>query len=238
MAADAREMYYERDKPRYLSFEIVKIAWSENFTYAEVTVRAMAPSILPMSAKPMEQQVKGIWRLQEGAWYWAPPKLRATDVLTSMFGVEGGDMPADGSGKILRVSPGAGNSLPDLNSTTAGPVLPSNMNLPGGMGRPESMQLAAQAAPSGNLRPDHDNVVLAPSSTEKVVFTNASQAPMSLFMLGKLDGIETSFDHAQIAPGEKAVVSIKAGPQARSGQLLVGVTETHEIISIPVYVKQ
>jgi len=235
VAPDARDAYYERDKPRYLSFELNKIVWSDNFTRAEVTVTTRAPSIMPMNPAPMELQATGIWRLLDGAWYWAPPKVSVTDLVKSMFGAPPGEAPP--GGEIIRVAPGAGSNLPDLNAASGGPVLPANSNLPGGMGRPESMQLGAEAAPSGNLRLDRVNLTLGPSSSDRVTISNGGKGTMTLFILGKLNDVEATFDHPVLKSGEKAILTLKTGAEPKGGVLLIGVNETHEIVSLPVLVK-
>jgi hypothetical protein len=235
VAPDTREVYYEREKPRYLSFEITSIAWSENYTHAEVVVTARVPTVMPMNPVPLEQQITGIWRLLDGAWYWAPPKVGVTDLVKSMFGAPKGDVPE--GGQIIRVAPGAGTALPDLNAAGGGTVLPSNMNLPGGMGRPESMQLGTMPISTGHLQVDRPSVTISSSSSEKVTLTNGGPTPMTFFVLGKLDDVEATFDPPSIKPGGKAVLTLKAGPHAKGGPLLIGVTENNEIVSLRIAVK-
>jgi len=235
VAPDARDIYYEREKPRYVSFEISSIAWSENFTHAEVTISAMVPSVVPMNPAPLEQHIPGVWRLLDGAWYWAPPKVSVTDLVKTMFGVPKGD--SSEGGQVIRVAPGTGTALPDLNAASGRPVLPSNASLPGGMGRPESMQLGAGPAASGHLELDRSSVTLAASSSEKVTITNRGQTPISLVALGKVEGVQTEFDHPTIQPGEKAVLTLKAGPDAKGGMLLLGVDGSSEIVSLSVAIK-
>ena len=235
VAPDSRDIYYEREKPRYVSFQISNIAWSENFTHADVEVTVMVAGIMPMNPAPLEQHITGIWRLLDGAWYWAPQKIGVTDLVRSMFGAPKGDS-AEG-GEVIRVAPGAGSALPDLTAASGGPVLPSNAGLPGGMGRPESMQLGAAPPASGHMQLDRSSVTIAASSSEKVTITNRGQTPISLVTLGKVEGVQAEFDHPAIQPGEKAVLTLKASPNARGGMLLVGVDGSSEIVSLSVAIK-
>ena len=234
VAPDTRDSYYEREKPRYLSFEVTSVKWSQDFTSAEVVMKVLMPGFMPENPKPMEEPVKGVWRLIDGGWYWAPPKVTVTDLVKSMYGV---DPDAKSEGGLFRV--GAGSSPADLSPAAAGPALPSSsVNLPGGMGRPEAMQMAAsEGAPRGTLQVDRQNVEMTAPATAKVTLSNTSKASMTLFILGKLAGIETAFDHEAIKPGEKAVLTLKAGAGAQGGMLLIGVNETKEMISLPVTVK-
>ncbi len=234
VAPDSRDFYYEHDKPRYLSFEISSIKWSENFTHAEVVVTTKAPSFMPMSPTPSEQPVTGVWRLLDGAWYWAPLKVSVTDLMKNMYGV-----PTDSSagGGVFPISPAADTARAEANAGAARPPLPSNANLPGGMGQPDSMNLGMTPVVGAGLHLDRSSVSIAPSSSEKIGITNGGQGPMTFFILGGVGGVVATFEPPSIKPGEKAVLTLKAGPNAKSGPLLIGVTETKEIVSVPVAIK-
>ena len=47
VAEDTRDYYYEANKPRYLSFEILDITWSGNFTRAKVKVLVEQRVMIP-----------------------------------------------------------------------------------------------------------------------------------------------------------------------------------------------
>jgi hypothetical protein len=217
IAPESRDIYYEREKPRYLKFEVTSIKYSEEFTRADVVVTAKQPVTGGLILTPMDVALPGIWRLLEGAWYWYIPKMNVLDLVRSMAG---------------------GASAEPDGKTAAPPAMPGAANLPAGMGRPEAipmMGVGEATAPHFSL--NRESVVLAPSTTEKVTITNDSSAPMTLFILGKVPGIETTFDRPLIQPGEKAVLSLQAAAAAKSGTLLIGVTETKAMVSLPVFVK-
>lgn len=236
VAPDTRDIYYERDKPRYISFELKSIKYSDNFTRAEATTIVKVPPTSAMIPVPMDTPVASIWRLMDGAWYWSIPKINVTDLLKSMTGVA--SSPDSKADPVQPVPPPPGMNLPTGMGLPAGAGLPSGSNLPGGMGTPASIPMMGTgegAVPKLIL--DQSDVTLKASGTQKVTLTNTGSAPMTLFLLGKLPGIEATFDHATLKEGERAVLSIKAGKGAKNGNLLIGVTETKEMTSLPVFVK-
>lgn len=72
VAEESKDYYFEMEKRRYLSFEIVKIEYSDDFTKAKVlsTIELeWRPSArFPGSrVKPPHQMA---WRVENGQWYW------------------------------------------------------------------------------------------------------------------------------------------------------------------------
>lgn len=228
VAPDTRDIYYERDKPRYLGFTLTSIAYSEEFTRASVVATIKMPATSSLIPVPMDTPVTSIWRLLDGAWYWSFPKVSVTDLLKSM----NGSQPASPDVAAVAVpSPMPGN-------LTATPALPSNPNLPGGMGRPESMPMMGageQVIPQ--FRVDRASVTVQQASSEKVTITNGGSAPMDLFVLGKLAGVETTLDRTRINPGEKAVLTIRAAAGAKDGMLVIGAGDNQGMMTLPVTVK-
>ncbi len=228
VAPDYRDIYYENDKPRYTSFEITSISYSENFTHADVVVTTRMPPIHPMIPATTPIPTPSIWRLIDGAWYWSLKKIDALELTRAL----GGGVAPPG------FNPGA--AIPGLpGGQGANPSLPANMNLPAGLGTPQaitSMVPAGAGKPEFSL--DRSSVTLKRLGTETVTVSNASPAPMTLFLLGKLRGIDAAFDRPRIGPGEKAVLSIHAtGAEATGGALIIGVLENQAMINITVTVK-
>jgi hypothetical protein len=206
VAPDSRDIYYDREKPRFISYELTSIAYSEDFTSAKVVVAIKMPPAGAMMPGILNVPVESPWILLDGAWYWSIPKINVTDLLKSMSAGE------------------TSNAAP---------------NLPGGMGRPEAIPGAGTGENAGvpHFSMDRTEVVLSGSATGKVAITNTSSAPMTLFLLGKIPGIEARFDQPAIKPGEKAVLSIQAGAGAKDGMLLIGVAETKAMMPLPITVK-
>jgi hypothetical protein len=229
VAPDYRDFYYDRDKPRYLGYELTSIAYSPDFTRADVMVTVRMPPINPLMPTVTSAPSASIWRLLDGVWYWSLRRIDALDLVRSM--AEGNQgAPAANAVPALPAMPGGMNPTPSL---------PANANLPSGLGRPEAMQMAGAGGGGGvpGFSMDRTEVALKPSTTEQVTIANTSSAPMTLFILGRLPGIEAAFDRPRIEPGEKAVLSIHAAAGAAGGALLIGVTETKAMITLPVTVR-
>jgi hypothetical protein len=190
-----------------------------------VTVKM--PSINPMMPGIVNYPVPSIWRLLDGVWYWS---LRRIDPLELVRGMVTGNPAAAGANPVpvLPTMPG-GVNLPVS--------LPGNADLPAVLGRPEAMMMGGGGGGAPEVSMDRTEVALKPSTTQAITIANISSAPVTLFLLGKLPGIEAAFDRPRIGPGEKAVLSIHAAAEATGGMLIVGVTETNAMISIPVTVK-
>lgn len=71
VAEDSQDYFYNMEKKRYLSFETVRINYSENFTKAQVLsaveVEWRSPRIGVMRVKP---PMTSLWRLDNGKWAW------------------------------------------------------------------------------------------------------------------------------------------------------------------------
>jgi hypothetical protein len=71
VAEDSKDTYFAMEKSRYISFEIIKISYSESFTKAAVVTALemdwRSPRIGVMRVKPpMTSQ----WKLENGQWCW------------------------------------------------------------------------------------------------------------------------------------------------------------------------
>jgi len=71
VAEDTKDFFYSHNKPQYLSFEIVRIEYSQNFTQAKATllveVYIMAPGF---ADKPIKAPIPSTWKLEGGKWFW------------------------------------------------------------------------------------------------------------------------------------------------------------------------
>jgi hypothetical protein len=71
VAEDSKDFFYNAEKKQYLSFEIVRINYSENFTKATVVTNVevdwRSPRIGVMRVKP---PMTSLWRVDNGSWYW------------------------------------------------------------------------------------------------------------------------------------------------------------------------
>ena len=71
VADDTKEFFYSHNKPQYLSFEIVRIQYSDNFTKATATMLAEQYVMIPgFTEKPIKTPIPSTWKLIDGKWYW------------------------------------------------------------------------------------------------------------------------------------------------------------------------
>ncbi len=71
VAEDSQDIYYEHGKPKYLSFEIKTIAYSDNFTKAKVSVTCeQYVSGLGNLGKPVKIPSTSSWKVVDGKWFW------------------------------------------------------------------------------------------------------------------------------------------------------------------------
>jgi hypothetical protein len=88
-----------------------------------------------------------------------------------------------------------------------------------------------------SFQADRDSVTLEPGATETVHISNSSPGSMTVYVLGELAGVEAKFDHTKVESGDKAVLTLHAGPGAKSGTIQVRVDPVGKIIPIQVSVK-
>ncbi|HMC59600.1 MAG TPA: hypothetical protein VKJ01_10445, partial [Candidatus Solibacter sp.] len=100
VAEDTKELYYSANKTRYLSAEIGRIQYSENFTKAKATILCEQYIMMPgFSDKPLKVPTPSTWKIVDGKWYWYvdPESLR-----DSPFGkMNAGSGPAKGGAPAL-----------------------------------------------------------------------------------------------------------------------------------------
>lgn len=71
VAEDTKDLYYSSNKPKYLSFEISRINYSDDYTRAKATivVETIVP-IMGFAEKPLKVPIPSQWKLVDGQWYW------------------------------------------------------------------------------------------------------------------------------------------------------------------------
>jgi hypothetical protein len=71
VASDSKDFFFEIPKPRYLSFEILGIDYSDKFTRAKVTVNC-EEEVMMMGLGKMKVKMPRIstWKLERGQWFW------------------------------------------------------------------------------------------------------------------------------------------------------------------------
>ena len=71
VAEDSKDYYYAMQKPRYLSFEIRSISYSDEFTKAKAMIAGEMNINLPeFQNKPMKIPFMTYWKVVDGQWFW------------------------------------------------------------------------------------------------------------------------------------------------------------------------
>jgi hypothetical protein len=84
------------------------------------------------------------------------------------------------------------------------------------------------------VKPDKTAVKLKPGEPEKVVITNRANGPVSLTLTEVPPGVDAKLDHANIAAGDKATLTLRAAERAKPGVLSLRVDQTNRVIPIQV----
>ena len=109
VAEDTKDLYYSSSKTKYLSFEIGRIEYSDNFTRAKATVLCEQYIMLPgFMGKPIKIPIPSTWKVVDGTWYWYvdPESLRMTP-----FGKMNSGSPKESA------SPSATKTIPEIPTT-------------------------------------------------------------------------------------------------------------------------
>jgi uncharacterized cupredoxin-like copper-binding protein len=70
VAEDTQEFFYNHNKPRYESFEIARIDYSDNFTRAKASVLCEQTVLMPGFGGKFKVPTPSTWKLENGKWYW------------------------------------------------------------------------------------------------------------------------------------------------------------------------
>lgn len=201
VAEDSKDLFYNGNKPQYLSFEIGKITYDKDFTHAQVIVYCEQRVAFPgFEGKPLKLPVLSFWKIEAGKWCWY---IDQTQLRRTPFGT----MMAPGGGSV---------------ATTAAPPLAAI---------PSTDQFYAL------FKADKNAVILEPGSSAQVVVSNDSPGSMTVGLLGSLAGIDAKFDHTDVKSGEKAVLTLHAGPKPQAGNLQIRIDPIGKLLPLQVSVK-
>src|SRR3954470_9023913 len=71
VSEDSQDFYYMHNKPHYLTYQIQKIDYSDNFTKAKVqTICEQYFHGLGFEGKPLKSPSMSTWKLVDGQWFW------------------------------------------------------------------------------------------------------------------------------------------------------------------------
>jgi hypothetical protein len=199
VAEDTKEFFYTHNKPQYLSFEIRRIEYSDNFTRAKATVVCEQYVMMPgFGDKPVQFPIPSRWKLVDGKWFWYVDQEETRE---SPFG----KMTA-GPGQPGRLTP-----LPSPADSIQGVL--------------------------GKVKADKPTLALRPGEEAQVKLTNSAPGFMSIKVDEVTGGLQATLDKAQLNRDETAVLTVRAGKDAKSGTVSVLVDPTRELVNIQVTVK-
>jgi hypothetical protein len=87
------------------------------------------------------------------------------------------------------------------------------------------------------VKADKASVTLKAGESEQVTITNGAPGAMNISLTGTLPGVEVKLDRTILNAGEKAVLTVQAGADAKSGVLSIQVEQTNQVIPIQVGIK-
>ena len=209
VAEDTKDFYYASGKPKYLSFEISQVFYSDNFTRAKVvTLCEEHIMVLGFADKPVKAPIRSTWKLVDGQWYYYvdPDSLGQTPI-----GLK---------------SPNAG-----IKGNGGPPGMPASM--------PTAEQIEKMLEQVNSLvKVDKDAVELKPGETATVTISNASSGLMSVTVQGSVAGVDAKPGHLELKAQSTAVLTLKAAPGAQSGSLNLQVEQTNQVIPIQVKIPE
>jgi hypothetical protein len=87
------------------------------------------------------------------------------------------------------------------------------------------------------VKADKSVVSLKPGGEEQVTLTNNAQGPVSIDLTGALPGVDVKLDRMNIGAGEKGILTLRAGKDAKPGVLSLRVEQTNQVIPIQVKIE-
>lgn len=85
VAEDSKDLYYNSNKPKYVSFELKTIDYSDNFTRANASLSCETLVVVPgFAGRPIRLPVTSRWKLVNGEWFYY---IDPDDVRRTPFGL-------------------------------------------------------------------------------------------------------------------------------------------------------
>ena len=247
---------------------IANIHYSDNFTKAAVSVTVLSPLAIPLfTGGPPSVPVPSTWKIENGKWCWyveQEPYLRtpfgimrlnsdgtiASQAEAAAPAPSGTAPPA-----ASQPSPPAASGGSDIAAMAAlatarqAGAVPGSMPVagtpppgvsPAGMppGMMPGMPGAGPPAPAGHFKADRASITLTPDKPGTVTFTNSGDSFRDILILGNLPGVETKLDRTRVQAGENAVLTLKAGSDAKGGVLKFVIPQTAEMLAVQVKIEQ
>jgi hypothetical protein len=191
VAEDTKDFYYNAGKQKYLSFQVGKVTYSDNFTKAVVVVIGKIERKIAGQTVRMDVPNDTHWKIENGKWCWTYSP--ADYPLTPM----GGSNPARAA-----------------NSEGKGPVVPKNSS-------PEAMKAAGtELLKQQEMGLNKSNVIfdVDQASSVEVVFTNGADGEIQIALDAPVvRGLKVKLDKTTVPGHGTAILSMHYDPSDKSG---------------------
>lgn len=190
VAEDTKDLYFGAPKNRIKSFEIGEIKYFDNFTRAEISVRAKKDTFIPLAQVPIATEVSEVekFKIEDGKWFWY-------------------DVPSDAIVTPMSVSH-ADPAPAGAKAPAALPQFPADLS-------PEGLRASA-AKLLGQISLDKSEVSLAPdkASEARVVIHNGMGGPVQVQLanFGEIAGFSAKLDRTQLGGGQDAALLVRYDP--------------------------
>lgn len=199
VAEDSQEFFYQVQKQRYDSCELLKIAYKDDFTKATVTQTCKGKWNIGGNDMTVSMPLSSQWvrDKENGTWFWIHMQAQEVDS-------PWGRMKYDAALKSPDGTPGTGAQI-------GGPML-GTMKLPTDVKAANEM-LAKQ------VTVDKEKIELSSfqKSSDRITVVNNSggKVQVKFEYEAVVPGFIAKFDKEELAPGEKAILSLDMVPKDR-----------------------
>jgi hypothetical protein len=194
IAEDTKDYFYNAAKLKYLSYQIGKITYSDNFTKAVVVVIGKMEKMIAAQKMIVDWPQDTHWRIENGkwCWYYHPEDFPLTPM------TEPGKNPP----------PATASSLPSAA------VIPKNSS-------PQAIrQAGAEVLHQQSMGLDKSSVSFNADqvSSAQVVFTNGADGELQIALDGPVvRGLTTKLDKTTVPGHGTAILSLHYDPSDKTG---------------------
>jgi hypothetical protein len=184
VAEDTKDYYFNSGKPKYLSYQISRIDYFDNFTKAKAVILCEMFIMMPgFNDKPVKMPTPSAWKLVNGKWYWY---VDQEALRNSPFGGKWvpGPVPKPGEPSTPMPNLGALNMSPDFLFKQIQPDKQDVALTPGESAEvvisnsaPGTMRVTVWGAPAGVSAELDKNDIGASQTARLLIKTNKDSKP-------------------------------------------------------------
>jgi hypothetical protein len=207
ISEDTKDYYYAGAKPDIRKYEVLTLEFSEHLTRAKAMTKVTEPVTTP-----------------------GFPPTEMTVTIPSYWRLENGNWLLYEDPDKVKNPSGLQTKIQDAISNAAAATGTTPPGMPHDLPKDPSFAL-------GKVLVDKENVKLKEGASETVLIANSSQGPFTLEPGAPLPGIEAKLDKTELGRGDKAILTLTAGKDAKGGFYYLRVMPTGEPIRIIVTVQ-